>query len=158
MPNNASVLWPFVITITLAMAARIVPLPANLASFNPDWVLLALIYWSLATPEQTGVFSAWGVGLLVDVLTGRILGLHALVYAITSFFVIRLHKRIRHYPLPQQSLFILFCLLLAYLLIYWIETLQGKTAMTYQFWQPVFTGALFWPVVSTLLRSIRIRG
>jgi rod shape-determining protein MreD len=158
MPNNASVLWPFVFTIALAMAARIAPLPAGVADLNPDWVLLALIYWSLATPEQTGVFSAWSVGLLVDVLTGRLLGLHALVYAVISYFVIRLHKRIRHYPLPQQSLFILFCLLLAYLLIYWIETLQGKTAINYRFWWPVISGALFWPVVSTLLRSIRIRG
>ncbi len=158
MPNNGSVFWPFVISIVLAMAARILPLPVNLADLNPDWVLLVLIYWSLATPEQTGVFSAWTAGLLVDVLTGRVLGLHALVYAVISYFVVRLHKRIRHYPLPQQSLFILFCLLLAYLLIYWIETLQGKTTISNHYWWPVITGALFWPIVSTLLRSIRLRG
>lgn len=157
MTNN-TVPLSYIFTLILAMAARIAPLPPVLADINPDWVLLVLIYWSLATPERTGVFSAWIIGLLADVLTGRLLGQNALIYAIVCYVVVRLHKRIRHYPIPQQSVFVFFCLLLAYLLTYWLETLQGKSALSLHFWWPVFSGALFWPVVFILLRSIRIRG
>ncbi len=146
------------LTLLVAMALRIVPLPETLASFNPDWVLLVLIYWSLAVPERVGVFTGFVIGLLIDVLTGRLLGQNALIYALICYFVVKLHKRIRHYPIPQQSLFVFFCLLLACLLTYWIENLQATHSFSLNFWFPVVSGSLFWPVVFLLLHSIRIRG
>ena len=155
LANKQSGLQAYFVTIILAMSLKILPLPIVLSNINPDWVLLALIYWTLAIPEKLGVFNAWIVGLLVDVLTGRLLGQHALAYALISYACLTLHKRLRQYPIPQQSLFIFCGLLFSQILIFWIENMQGPHEFTITFWLPVFMGTLFWPLVYSVLRYIR---
>ncbi|WP_305906345.1 rod shape-determining protein MreD [Methylomarinum sp. Ch1-1] len=156
MPQNShSGMLIYALSIVTAMMLRIMPFPPTLENFNPDWVLLVLIYWSLAIPERFGVFNAWSVGLLVDVLTGRLLGQFALIYSLVCYFAVKLHKRIRHYPIPQQSLFVFFCLLLGQLIIFWIESMQGTNQLTSAFWFPVISGTLLWPAVYYVLRLIR---
>ena len=43
------------LTIIVAMALTIIPWATPTLNLMPDWVLLVLIYWSLATPEAAGV-------------------------------------------------------------------------------------------------------
>lgn len=148
----------YLLTIVAAMVLKIMPLPQALEYFNPDWVLLVMIYWSLALPERFGVFNAWLVGLLVDVLTGRLLGQSALVYSLVCYFCVKLHKRIRHYPVPQQSLFVFICLLFGQAIIFWIESMQATNRLPLAFWYPVFSGTLLWPMVYLVLRFVRSFG
>jgi len=150
--------FTIILTAIVAMMLRILPFSMALDNFNPDWVLLVLIYWSLALPDRVGVFNGWLVGLLTDVLTGRLLGQYALIYSLVCYFCVKLHKRIRRYPLPQQSIFVFLCLLLAQLIIFWIESMQANNQLQLTFWYPVFSGTLFWPVVYFILRFIRIHG
>ena len=156
MPENSE-LTSF-LTIVAAMMLKIMPFPPTLGYFNPDWVLLVLIYWSLALPERYGVFNGWIVGLLVDVLTGRLLGQSALIYSLVCYFCVKLHKRIRHYPIAQQSLFVFVCLLTGQVIVYWIESMQGYNRLPLAFWFPVVSGTLIWPLVYLLLRFIRSLG
>lgn len=145
-----------IITLTLAMALRILPLPELLKLLNPDWVLLSLIYWSLAVPERVGIFHAWSFGLMTDVLTGRLLGQYALAYSLVIFICLKLHKRLRQYPIIQQALFIFCCLLLSQLLLFFIKNSLHPAQLKATFWLPVFTGTLCWPVVYTALRFVRL--
>lgn len=138
------------------MGLNIFSFPVYLKDFNPDWVLLMLIYWVLAVPERVGVFNAWLVGLIVDALTGRLLGQHALVYALIAYISLRFHKRLRQYLLPQQSLFIFFCLLFSQAMEFSIENFQGDAPqLALSFWMPAFTGTLLAPVIYIALRLRR---
>jgi rod shape-determining protein MreD len=148
--------WRIIISLLLAMCLRILPLPDIVASFNPDWVLLVLIYWSLAAPERVGIFYAWTFGLLVDVLIGRSLGQHALAYSLVIYICLKLHMRLRQFPLLQQELFIFFCLLLSQLLLFLITHFQHPTQLQGTFWWPIFTGTFCWPLVYAVLRFVRI--
>ncbi|WP_428353750.1 rod shape-determining protein MreD [Methyloprofundus sp.] len=141
-------------TIIVAMALTIIPWATPTLNLMPDWVLLVLIYWSLATPEAAGVGKAWFVGLLVDVLTGQLLGQYALAYAASIYLSIKQHKRIRHNPIIQQSLFVCLILLVAQIIIFWLERINGL-AMPPQFWLPVLTGGLIWPLIIMLMRNLR---
>jgi rod shape-determining protein MreD len=147
-----------ILTIALAMCLRIVPWPGALAAFNPDWVLLTLIYWSLAVPERVGIFHAWTFGLLTDVLTGRLLGQYALAYSLVIYICLKLHRRLRQFPVIQQGLFIFFCLLLSQLLLFLIKNFQHPAQLHASFWLPVFTGTVSWPLVYTVLRFVRLTG
>ena len=129
------------------MGLNILPLPESLKSANPDWSLLVLIYWTLAIPERFGVFSAWFLGLFIDILTGRVLGMHGLTYAVVAYACLRLHKRLRQYPLLQQAFFVFLCLIFSQSLIFWIENIQNTTRFSFDFWLPVFTGTIVWPFV-----------
>lgn len=132
------------------------PWSANLELFNPDWVLLTLIYWSLALPERFGIFHAWTFGLLTDELTGQLFGQHALAYSLVIYTCLKLHKRLRQYSLLQQGAFIFCSLLLSQLLFFFIKNLQHPIQLTTDFWLPVLTGTVCWPLVYMTLRSVRL--
>ena len=89
--NKPQSLGFFFLSIFISMALRIAPWPAFFEQINPDWILLTLIYWALATPDRTGILSAWGIGLITDVLTGRALGQYALAYPLAIYFCIKKH-------------------------------------------------------------------
>jgi rod shape-determining protein MreD len=91
-------------------------------------------------------------------LTGRLLGQHALAYALIAYVSIRFHKRLRQYLLPQQSLFIFFCLLFSQTMEFVIENLQGDFQLILSFWMPVLVGTLLSPIVHIALQMVRVSG
>ncbi|NOQ64048.1 MAG: rod shape-determining protein MreD [Methyloprofundus sp.] len=152
---NKSPALAYSLSVIVAMLLLIVPWPMPFLIVAPDWVILSLIYWALATPEAAGVGKAWLVGLLVDVLTGQLMGQYAFTYAATVFLCVKQHKRIRNFPIIQQSLVIFLILLFARLLIFWLERIDHQVMPLY-FWLPVLTGSIVWPVVYTVLRKVRL--
>ncbi|MFI3186575.1 MAG: rod shape-determining protein MreD [Methylococcaceae bacterium] len=154
--NNYTNSGRIMLTIIIAMCFRIVPWPGFLTSINPDWVLLVLIYWAIAVPERIGIFHAWTIGLLIDVLTGRVFGQYALAYTLVIYVCLLLHKRLRQFPLPQQGFFIFFCLLFTQMLLFWLQNIQHSAQLHAYFWLPVVTGTLCWPVIYTALRRVRL--
>ena len=154
--NNSYGFGRIILTLVFAMCLKIAPLPPQMAVYNPDWVLLTLIYWSLAVPERVGVFHAWSFGLLTDVLTGRMFGQYALAYSLVIYLCLSLHKRLRQFPFFQQALFIFFCLLLSQLLLFFIKNIQQTAQLKPTFWLSVFVGTIFWPLVYTVLRFVRL--
>lgn len=146
----------FVGTIAAAMVLRAMSIFPAMDEFNPDWVILALIYWSIALPERFGVFTAFWVGLITDVLTGHLLGQYALIYALSCYLSLKEHRRLRQFPLAQQCLFVLFSLMCEQSFLYGMESMQAANRLPLSFWYPVLTGALAWPLVFLALRAIRV--
>lgn len=154
--RNTFAVLIFLATLGIAMILRIMNLFPDLAEFNPDWVALVLMYWSIALPERFGVFTAFWTGLVADVLTGHLLGQYALIYSITVYLCIQEHKRLRQFPLAQQCLFILFFLFCGQSLLFGMESMQAANRLPLSFWYPVLSGALAWPAVFLGLRTIRL--
>lgn len=146
----------FLITVAVAMVLRVMSAFPALDELNPDWIVLVLIYWSIALPERFGVFTALFIGLLTDVLTGRLLGQYALIYALIAYFSIREHRRLRQFPLIQQCIFVFFCLLGSQSIIFGTESMQAGNRLPLSFWYPVLSGALLWPLVFMALRYLRV--
>ncbi len=66
--------WVIVLSLLIALVLTLLPLPPWAAPYRPDWVALALIYWCLALPERVSVGIGWSMGLLLDGLSGTLLG------------------------------------------------------------------------------------
>lgn len=143
------------LSLTVALLLTIVPLPENLRLLRPDWVLLVLIYWAMALPHRVGVGIAWIMGLINDVLTGMLLGQHALAYCLVIFLTLKLHQRLRLYPLWQQAQSILILLTLGQLILLWINGMIGRPLHSWLYWAPSVLGALLWPVLFVFLRGLR---
>lgn len=146
----------FILTLAVAMSLRVMQLFPGMGEFNPDWIVLVLIYWSIAIPERFGVFTAFWVGLVTDVLTGHLLGQYALIYSLICYLSIKEYRRLRQFPLPQQCLFIGFCLFCGQSLLFGMESMQAANRLPLSFWYPVLTGMLAWPLVFFMLRAIRV--
>lgn len=143
------------LSVLAAFVLTNMPLPEALRPLRPDWVLLVLIYWCMALPHRIGVGVAWLAGLFTDVLTGMLLGQHALAYSLVIFLTLKLHQRLRLYPLWQQSLSILVLLALSQLLLLWINGMIGRPIHSWTYWMPSLLGALLWPLLFVFLRGLR---
>jgi rod shape-determining protein MreD len=146
-----------VFTFVVALLLTIVPLPEWARYARPDWVGLVLIYWCLALPDRVGVITGWFAGLLVDLVTGTILGQHALSLTIVAYLAQRLHLRIRLFPILQQAFTVMVLLILHQLLALWISRIIGRPGAPWYFWAPSLLGMVLWPMVFVLLRNMRHR-
>lgn len=144
-----------VVTVCVAMLLAILPMPDWARPFRPPWVTLMLIYWAIALPHRVGVGSGFVAGIVLDVLTGALLGQHALAMSVVVFIAIQLHQRIRVFPFWQQSLGILVLLIVEHLFGLWITGATRGTAPALQYWAGPFIGALLWPWTFVTLRKVR---
>ena len=144
-----------VATFLVALMLTVMPLPDWLRPARPDWVGLVLIYWCLALPDRVGVVTGWFAGLLVDLLTGTLLGQHAMALAVIAWLTLRFHQRIRLFPVWQQALIILVLLVLHQLLALWVDRFIGRPGPPWYFWTPSLLGMLLWPLIFASLRTLR---
>jgi len=147
--NNSG--WRIAITIVVGLALAIVPLPRWLELLRPEFLLLIVIYWSLAAPRIAGMMFSWLCGLAVDVVHGVVLGQHALAFLFVSFVAQRMQLRLRIFPIWQQAFAVLLMLGLYEFVVFWIDGIIGKPVTTPLRWIPIFTGALLWPITVAVL-------
>lgn len=147
--------WIIALTFCAALLLMILPMPEWARDFRPQWVTLVLIYWCLALPHRIGVWSGFTLGILLDVLTGTLLGQHALGLSLVAFLSVQLHARLRVFPLWQQALAVLVLLTIEHLLSFWAIGASGQTPPGLKYWAIPPVGALLWPWVFVTLRNIR---
>ena len=144
-----------VATLCVAMLLMILPMPEWARPFRPQWVTLVLLYWAIALPHRIGVGSGFIAGIVLDGLTGTLLGQHALGLSIVTFIAIQLHQRIRVFPFWQQSLGILVLLVIEHLLALWVMGATRGVTPGMVYWMVPLIGALLWPWIFVTLRKVR---
>lgn len=144
-----------IISLAVAFALTVLPLPSMLDMLRPYWVALVLIYWCLETQGIVSLGLAFLLGLLLDLLTGSLLGLHALSLVIMVYLVSRFRARLRFFPPWQQALSVLALLINDRIILIWIISLRGDPMPTLDFWLPPIIGTLLWPWLFLLLDRYR---
>jgi rod shape-determining protein MreD len=144
-------------TFLVAFMLTIMPLPVRVDRLRPDWLCLVLIYWCMTTPRWVGVGTAWCWGLLEDAAKGALLGQHALALAIVAFLTLKVHRRIRVYPLWQQALSVLGLLFINQLLISWVNGVIGYPPRDLWYLAPAFAGMLLWPWMAVIMTDLHHR-
>ncbi len=145
------------VSFVLALILVVLPLPEWAQPLRPPWPAMVLIYWCIALPDRVGVGVGWTIGILLDVLSGSLLGQHALGLSVVAFLAVKLHQRIRLFPLWQQALTVLVLLLVDRLLTLWVAGATGEPAPPLWYWVPPLVGMLLWPWLFIVLRDIRRR-
>ena len=143
------------ISFAAALMLAIVPLPAALTAFRPDWVPLVLIFWGLMAPERIGLLTAFAMGLALDTLSGALLGQHALAMVTVVYLSVRFHLLIRGFPFWQLSVTVFLLLAIYEFMLFWIDGVAGRSVPIIERWAPVVSGALVWPLVLGYLASVR---
>ncbi|WP_296802090.1 rod shape-determining protein MreD [Thiolapillus sp.] len=145
------------ITLLISLVLSVMPMPENLQYFRLQWTALVLIYWCMALPERVGVGIGFFVGLLLDILTGTLLGQHAFGLSVISFITVKTHKRVRVFPLWQQSVFVALLLYVDRLLFVWVDGTIGRPAAMLESWAVPLLGGLIWPWLFIIFRDLRRR-
>ncbi|MFK7955438.1 MAG: rod shape-determining protein MreD [Lysobacterales bacterium] len=145
------------ISFLVAMALTVIPMPDGLTWLRPYWVGLTVIYWTIESPSMMNLGRAFAIGLVLDLLTGTMAGLHALSLVVIVYIVQRFRLRMRFFPLWQQALAVGAILLNDRVIYAWIQSLSGAGISGPEFlWAPP-VAILVWPWMFLLLDRLRQR-
>jgi len=144
-------------TLLISLVLSVLPMPENLQLYRVQWTALVLVYWCMAVPEKVGVGFAFVTGLLLDILTGTLLGQHALGLSVVGFITLKTYRRVRVFPLWQQSVFVVALLVVERLLFFWVDGTIGRPAKTAESWVAPLLGGLIWPWLFIVMRDLRRR-
>ncbi len=143
------------VTYVIALTLMVMPMPATLDVFRPDWVTLVMLYWVIALPHRVSIGTALILGVLSDVLLGSIVGVHALGMVVVAYLAARNFQRIRNFALIQQAVVIAVLILLKRFIIFEANVFLHDAEFTLSYFWPVLTSAVFWLWVFPLLRKVR---
>ncbi|MEI6896084.1 MAG: rod shape-determining protein MreD [Psychromonas sp.] len=144
-------------TFLVGLIGAIYPLPIFLNAFRPDWLVLFIFYWVLAVPHRISIIHGFVLGILLDLLLGSTLGMHALLFSLLAYFVSIGYQRIRYFTIVQTTLLVGIFVLFTKLAFYGLAaSLQDIFLYKHYFWS-IFTSMLIWPWFFLLMRYIRQR-
>ncbi|MEO5362906.1 MAG: rod shape-determining protein MreD [Magnetococcus sp. DMHC-8] len=112
--------WIPAMTLILAVGVQEMVIPLEAWSvFRPDLVLIGLFYWRLYRPDRCTIPLVFAIGVLVDTLSGTLLGLNAFSKTLLVVLIGRFGRRLR----SAEFVHLLVGILLAALLEAAIQTL-----------------------------------
>lgn len=132
MNRNQSPAGTSVILLTLFVASwlEVLPLPDAIEYLRPEWLILTMIYWTIALPHRVGVVWAASVGLFHDVLVGTLLGQHALAMTLVVYITQSTYKRLRVFPPLQQSAVVFMLTGVAVIAGHMIQDIGGRAQLS----------------------------
>jgi len=126
-------------------------LPWRLWAYAPDLLLLVVVFWTLHEPRRVGLFTAFFLGLLMDVHDSTPMGVQALGYITAVYGTLALARRLRQFNALVQAVHMLLVLLLAkavsHLSLAWLST----TWVGWTWAGAALLTAALWPLADLLL-------
>ena len=150
--STALLIVVIVLSFIIASSLNVYPLSPSMATLRPMIMIMVLIYWLLFQPRYVGIFTAFTIGLITDLLMDTHLGQQAfaavvvaLVIKITSIYVRQLNT-ISAWLITSLGL-IVFQLNLWMLQMFIQNTFIAKSALS------LMMSIISWPLVLLALRK-----
>ena len=139
----------------IALVFAIFPLPISLNVFRPEWVLMVLFYWTLALPHKIGTFHALVLGLMLDLLLGSTIGLHALLLPLLSYFVAINFQVIRCFSIAKTTILVGATVFVNKLALYLIASTELDIVLHAYYFVGMIISMILWPWFFLFMRTIR---
>ncbi len=143
------------LTVVVALVLSVLPLPPWLAVVRPAFLVITVLYWSIAAPRVGGIGLGFFSGVALDVFRGALLGQQALALTAITYVIVREHQKIRLKPAFQQALIMLGALVAYEFILFAIDGWTGHPMTSPLRWIHAFTGALIWPLATAVLDRVR---
>ena len=140
-------LLAIVISLIVAIVFELLVLPDAFNQFRAEWVVLTIIYWLLRHPEKVGVFFAFSVGIILDVVSGSYIGVQALSCGIIAYLVLTIHQRLKMFPILQQSMVVFLIVGIQLMIVTVIRSNLGSAEHSFTYLWSALSSALVWPLV-----------
>ncbi len=149
--RNLIFTWSIII---LSIVLTIIPVPDLINSFRLPWLMMTVIYFSIFNVSLIGVLSAWFAGLILDLMTGGLMGENAMILSIISYISYRFRFQIRVYPIWQIMVVVLILLSLGELLSLWIQGVSGTMNISIVNWINISIAIIIWPLFMGFIQKM----
>ena len=152
--ENATVLViaTIILSFVIASSLNVYPLSPSMAALRPMVMIMVLIFWLLFKPRYVGIFTAFTIGLIADLLMDTHLGQQAFA-AVTVALVIKITS-IYIRQLNTISAWLLASLgLVVFQLSLWILQMFIQNVFVTQSALSLLMSIISWPLVLLALRK-----
>jgi len=146
LPAKSAFIWS-----SLFAALLLDLLPFGRVLWMPDFLAVALVFWSIHQPRRIGLTVAFIGGLCLDVQHASLLGQHALAYSALVYVAIMIHRHILWFSLPWQTVQLFPLFLAAHGIIIGLRLIGGAAFPGWPLLLAPAFEALLWPVATALL-------
>lgn len=140
------------LSFLLALLLVALPLPQVLSYWRPELVTMLLVFWVLNEPGKVGVWTAFVLGLLLDVLMATTFGVYPLMLATVAYLTRLSYRWVRVLSLWQTGGLVFVLVLVSLVIKRILLGVLGGGTDSLLFWAPALTSALVWPTVMLSLR------
>lgn len=158
MARRTNPLLALPLSLFASFVLAMLPLPQALSYWRPEFVTMMLVFWVLNAPSFVGIWIAFFLGILLDVLFATPFGVHALVLPVLAYLTRLSYRWVPVFSVWQTS-GLVFALVLAGLIIK--RALLGIVAVgpdsSVLYWLPALSSALVWPSIMVTLRRFTQR-
>ncbi len=141
-----------VLSFVIASSPNVYPLSAAMAALRPMFMIMVLIFWLLFQPRYVGIFTAFTIGLIADLLMDTHLGQQAF-----SAVLMVLALRIGSIQVKQLNMinawFLATVGLIVFQLSLWILQLITQSIFVAQSGLSLLMSILSWPIILLILRG-----
>lgn len=153
MPKHRNPLLGMLLSSVVALMLSVMPLPDELNSWRPEWLMLVLVFWAMHAPNWFGLWLALVMGVLLDVLLATPLGFYGLVMVVVVQLTRATGQWSGIFSVRHTTLLLLALVALSRSIHYVVLSLQGQSPSdSSDFFLPVLSSALMWPTVLLLLK------
>ncbi|QDJ13797.1 rod shape-determining protein MreD [Mergibacter septicus] len=145
------------LTFLLALVCEVFPWPVELQGYRPAWLIMVLMYWVMAIPNKVNIGTAFLLGLSWDLVSGSLLGLHALILSV-FVYLLATHNNyliLRNLSLWQQSLLVILFIAVIRFGLFLVELFVHNAKFHSQELIGSIVSGSVWPWVFLILRGIR---
>lgn len=143
--------WFIFLSLIGALILNLLPLQGIFLTLRPDFVALAILYWSINQPQRVGMSITFGMGLLMDFSNISVLGQHAMAYCVVTYLALAFHRRLRIFNSFQQAPQIGLILIFMQLIVLLTGLLSGVGYPGWSFFLMSMTGMMIWPPICFIL-------
>ncbi|ALF59294.1 rod shape-determining protein MreD [Psychrobacter urativorans] len=144
---------PIVIFLSfiIASALSVYPLSPHIASLHPMLMIMVLIFWLLFQPRYVGIFTAFTIGVVIDLLMDTRLGQHAFAAVMVTLVMQKTGVYIKSLTMVS-AWFMAILGLVAFQLSLWLLQLMTQDSFAIPSALPLLVSIISWPLLYLVLR------
>ncbi|MBH0097257.1 rod shape-determining protein MreD [Psychrobacter sp. NZS113] len=155
-PDSENATVVLIITIILsfivASSLNVYPLSSSMAALRPMVMIMVLIFWLLFQPRYVGIFTAFTIGIIADLLMDTHLGEQAFAAVVVALFIKITSIYIRQMNTASAWLVASFGLIVFQLNLWMLQMFVQNTFVA-QSALSLLMSILSWPLVLFVLRK-----
>jgi rod shape-determining protein MreD len=140
-----------ILSFVLSSSLNVYPLSPNMATLRPMIMIMVLIFWLLFQPRYVGVFTAFSIGIIADLLMDTRLGQQAFAAVVVALVIKAAGIYIKQLNMGS-AWFIATLALIVFQLNIWILQLITQNIFAGQSGLSLIMSIISWPLVLVILR------